>query len=137
MREQVIETTTVDPSIKNYSSEELDLLALFFTLIKVIYVAGAVHLLPPLCRLLGTIFQLSLAIYLRVHLKERCRTDAARTGAAPDDDPERARVLLLHRAAARVPSAAAARAPATLLCRRLPLAAARLAAAEMERYRIV
>jgi len=42
--------STSDPS-KKYTDQELDILAIYFTIIKIIFLSGALALIPPLCKL--------------------------------------------------------------------------------------
>lgn len=44
------EPTTV---LKSYDSDSLDLLAIWFTAVKILHVAGALQFLPPLVALIG------------------------------------------------------------------------------------
>jgi hypothetical protein len=56
-----INITPPSKSLKeNYNSDELDLLALFFTLVKILYVVGCLEIIPLLIDLISTQFNLSL-----------------------------------------------------------------------------
>ena len=43
------------PADKDYTSEQLDLLALFCTLVKIVYITGVLELIEPLSRLISTL----------------------------------------------------------------------------------
>ncbi len=76
-------TTAATPTKGNtteYSGAELDLLALFFTLAKISYVAGSLEMIPLLSSLLGRDTPLSILLsssnYLRYSLYSIYRTNA-------------------------------------------------------------